>query len=114
HLGSQLFFIQLVAQFERLDVVKKFDDFFVGAITQSAQECRGQKLSTPFPAVEINIKQVSGIELDLDPRSAVRDDATTVEHFAVHMHSRFERDARRAMQLAHNYALRPIDHECPL
>src|SRR5205823_9704632 len=81
---------------------------------EGAQKSRSEKLSAALAAVEINVKQISSIELNFDPRSAIWNDSETVKHLAVHVHRRFKRNARRAVQLAHDYALRPIDHECSL
>ena len=67
HFAGELFFVQFLAQLEVLDVVKEFDNLLVGAIAQSAQESRGQKFPAPLASVEINVKQVSGIELHFDP-----------------------------------------------
>ena len=48
---------------------------FVGAVAERTQERRGQKFAAAFPAIEINVKQIGGVELHLDPRAAVGDDA---------------------------------------
>ena len=67
HFAGELFFVEFVAQLQRLDVVKKFDDFLVRAIAQRSQKSRCEEFSTALAAVEINVKQVSGIELHLNP-----------------------------------------------
>src|SRR5213592_1486255 len=63
HFAGELLFIQLVAQFGGLNVVKEFDDVLVGAVAQSAQESGGQKFPASLASVEINVKEVSRIEL---------------------------------------------------
>src|SRR5207248_860808 len=82
HLGREHLFIELLAQFQRLDVIKKLDDLFVGAVTKRTQKRGGQKFPAAFPAIEIDVKQVGGIELDFDPGATVGDDAKTVKHLA--------------------------------
>src|SRR5205807_9944170 len=39
HFGRELFFVQFLTQFEGLDVVKKFNDFFIRSVAKRAQEC---------------------------------------------------------------------------
>ena len=114
HLRGELLFVEFVAQFEDLDVVKKFDDFFVRAIPEGAQKSRSEKFPAAFATIEINVKQISSIELNFDPRSAIWNDSKTVEHLAVYVHRRFERNTRGTMQLAYDDALGPVDHECAL
>ena len=113
-LRRELFFTELLAQLQRLDVVKKFDHFLVRAVAERAEKSRGEKFPAAFAAIEINVKQIAGVELHFDPRTAIRNDPETVEHLAVEMDARFERDAGRAMELADDDALRAIDDECPL
>ena len=111
HLGRELFFVEFFAQLQRLDVVEKFDDFLVRAVAERAEESGGEKFPAAFAAIEIDVKQVAGVELHFDPRTAIRDDAEAVEHLAVEMDARLERDAGRAMQLADDHALGAIDDE---
>ena len=94
HLGRELFFVELLAQLQLLDVVEKLDDFLVRAVTEGAEESGGQKFPAAFAAIEINVEQVAGVELHFDPGTAIRNDAEAVEHLAVEMDARFERDAR--------------------
>src|SRR5438046_7317666 len=44
--GGKCFFVEFFAQLKTLNIIKKFDDLFVRAITERAQECSGEK----FPA----------------------------------------------------------------
>ncbi len=111
HLRCELFFTQLLAEFERLDVIKKFDHFFVGSVAERAEKGRSEKFPPAFAAVEIDVEQIARIELHFDPRTAVRNDPETIEHFAVEMDARFKRDSRRTMQLADHDALGAVDHE---
>ena len=113
-LVARLLFIELLAQFQVLDVVEKFDHFFVRAVTEGAEESGGEEFPAAFAPIEINVKQIAGVELHFDPRTAIRNDAEAVEHLAVEMNARFKGDARRAMQLADDDALRAVDHECAL
>src|SRR5437016_1646310 len=86
HLGRDHFFVELLAQFQRLDIIKKFDDVFIGAIPESAQKSGGQKFPAALPAIEIDVEEVGGIELYFDPRAAIGNDAKTVKHLAVEVH----------------------------
>src|SRR6266498_1106435 len=67
HFGGELLFVEFLAQLQGLDVVKKLDDVFVRSVAEGAQECGGKKLPAPLASVEINIKEVSRIKLDLNP-----------------------------------------------
>ena len=111
HLGRELLFVELLAQLQLLDVVEKLDDFFVRAVAERAEESRGEKFPAAFAAIEIDVKQVAGIELHFDPGTAIRNDAEAVEHFAVEMDARLESDARGAMQLRNDDALGAVDDE---
>ena len=111
NLGREFLFAELLAQLQRLDVVEKLDDFFVRAVAEGAEESGREKFPAAFAAIEINVEQVAGVELHLDPRTAVRNDPEAVEDFAVEMDARFESDPGRAMQLGNDDALRAVDHE---
>ena len=97
HFGGQLFFVEFLAQLQIFNVVKKFDDFFVRAITERAKECGGEKLPAALAAIEINVKKISRIKLHLNPRTAVRDDPEAVKHFSVYVNRRLKSDAGRAV-----------------
>ena len=92
--------------FRVLDVVKKLDDFFVRTVAESAKESRREKFPAAFAAIEINVKQIAGIELHFDPGTAIRNDAEAVKHLAVQVDARFERDTGRTMQLARRRRVR--------
>ena len=59
NFGRELFFVELLAQLQRLDVVEKFDDFFVRAVAERAEESRRQKFPAAFAAIEIDVKQIA-------------------------------------------------------
>jgi hypothetical protein len=67
HFAGELFFVEFVAKLQGLDVIKEFDDFLIRAIAQGSQKSRCEEFSTALATVEINVKQVSRIELHLDP-----------------------------------------------
>jgi hypothetical protein len=67
HLGGETFLIELLAQFELLDVVEKFDHFFVRSVAEGAKESGGEEFAAAFAAIEVDVKQIAGVELDLDP-----------------------------------------------
>src|SRR4029434_6024757 len=87
-------------------------DLFVRSVTEGAEERGREKFPAPFAAIEIDVKQVAGVELNLDPRAAIRNDAEAVEHLAVEMDARLESDTRRTMQLRNDHALGAVDHKC--
>ena len=111
NLGRELFFAELLAQLQGLDGVEKFDDFLVGAVAESAEKSGREEFPAAFAAIEIDVKQIAGIELHFDPGTAIRNNPETVENFAVEMDARFEGDSGRTMQLADDHALRAVDHE---
>src|SRR5260221_4983498 len=115
---------------ELFDIVKQLEDFLVGTTgllavvlalhvdgafniqeRERAEERRRQKFAAAFFAVEINVEQVARVELRFIPRTAVRDDAEAMQHFAVRMLRGLERDARRAVQLADHDAFGAVDDE---
>src|SRR5207247_6074454 len=83
HFRCELFFFEFLAEFEVLDVIEKFDDILVRPVAQCAKERRGQKFPTAFAAIEVDVKQISGVELHFDRGTAVRNNAAAVKHFAV-------------------------------
>src|SRR4029453_12279091 len=99
HLGRETFLVQFLAQLQLLDIVKKLDNLFVGSVTEGAEERGGEEFPAAFAPIEIDVKQIAGVELHLNPGTAIRNDAKAVEHFAVEMDARLESDARRAMEL---------------
>src|SRR5207244_5567364 len=111
HFAGELFFVEFVAQLQVLDVVKKFNDLLVRAIAEGAQESRREEFSTALASIEINVKQVRRIELHLDPRAAVWNDAEDIEDLAVDVEGGFESAAGRTLQLTHDQAFRRIADE---
>src|SRR5438094_1472990 len=97
-----------------VSVIKKLDDVFVRSIAQSAQERGGKKLPAPLASVEINVKEIGRIKLDLNPGSPIRNDPEAVKDLAVYVDSRFKSNPRRAMQLAYHYTLCAVYNESPL
>src|SRR5437870_1874445 len=85
NLCRKRFFAQLLAEFERLDVIKKFDDFLVGPVAKRSEKSRREEFPPALPPIEINVKQIARVELHFDPRTAIRNDPETVEHFAAEM-----------------------------
>ena len=66
-LVARLLFVEFLAQLQLLDVVKKLDDLFVRAVAEGAEESGGEKFPAALAAIEINVKQIAGVELHLDP-----------------------------------------------
>src|SRR5437763_13721555 len=108
NLCRERFFAQLLAEFERLDVIKKFDHFLVGSVAERAQKSRREEFPTALPPIEIDVKQIARIELHFDPRTAVRNDPETIENFAVEMDATFLCDVRRTLHLADIKAFRAV------
>ena len=78
---------------------------------QGAEERRRQKFAAAFLAIEINVKQVAGVELRFIPGTAIRNDAEGMQHLAVRMLGGFESQTGRTMQLADDDALGAVDDE---
>ena len=111
HLAGQFILVEAAAQFEVLRGVEKINDVLVGRITHGAEEGRREKLAAALAAVHVDVEQIVGVELHFDPRAAVRNDAEAVKDFAVGVDGRLEADAGRAVELADNDALGPVDDE---
>ena len=75
------------------------------------EERGGQELTTAFLAVQVNVKEVAGVELGLIPRSTVRDNPEAVEGLAIRMLGCLESQTRRAVQLADDDTLSTIDNK---
>ena len=83
NLRGDLLFVEFFAEFEVLGFVEKIDDVLVGRETHGAEECGRQKFAAAFATVEIDVEEVSGIELNFDPGSTVWDNAKAVEDFSI-------------------------------
>ena len=82
-------------------------------VAERAQEHRRVHLPA---AVDADEHDVLRVELEVEPRAAVRDDAGAVEHLAARVRLALvvvEEDARAAVQLADDDALGPVDDERP-
>ena len=78
---------------------------------QGADEHRGRQLAAP---VDAHVQQVLVVELEVDPRAAVRDDAGVVEQLARRVALALvvvEEGTRAAVQLADHDALGAVDDE---
>ena len=73
-LGRETFLVEFLAQLQLLDIVKKFDDLFVRSITEGAEERGREEFPAAFAAIEVDVKQVTGVELNLDPCRILGDD----------------------------------------
>src|SRR4029434_3604703 len=67
HLGRETFLVQFLAQLQLLDIVKKLDDLFVGSVTEGAEERGAAEFRAAFAAIEIDVKQIAGVEFHLYP-----------------------------------------------
>jgi len=71
----------------------------------------GQELPAAAPAVEVDVKQVVGVELHFQPRTAVGDDPERMQDLAVEVGRCLEADARRTVKLGDDHPLGPVDDE---
>ena len=94
-----------------LDVVELLDDVLVGRVSDGAEEGRREELAATAAAVQVDVKKVVGVELHLHPGAAVGDDAEAVEGLAIEVEVRLETDTGRAVQLADDDPLGPVDDE---
>ncbi len=85
NLGGEFLFVEFLAELQVLDVVEKFDDFLVRAVAEGAEESCRQKFPAAFPAIQIDVEQIGGIELHFDPGTAIRNNPEAVKHLAVQM-----------------------------
>ena len=53
------------------------------AVAERAEERGGEELPAALAAIEVDVKQIVGVELHFEPGAAVRNDAEAVEHLAV-------------------------------
>ena len=93
NLRSNFLFVEFFAEFQILGFVEEIDDILVRREAHGAEECCGQKFAAAFAAVEIDVEEVCGIELNFDPRSAVGDDTKAVEDFSIGVNRCLEADA---------------------
>ncbi len=84
------------------------EDVRVGAVPKGAQQGRGREL---LLLVDVDVDHVVDVHGELDPRAAERDDARRDQALPVGVRRLFEHHAWRAMQLAHDDALGPVDDE---
>ena len=112
HLVAELLLVHLVLQLEALDGIEIGDDVAVGRVAQRAEEGRREELAATAAAVEVDVKQVVGVELHFQPGAAVGNDAERVEDLAVEVRGFLEADARRAVELGDDDALGTVDDEC--
>ena len=94
--------------------VEVAQDVLVGGIPQAAQERRDEELAAAAAAVHEHPDLIVRVELDLDPRPAVGDDAHGVQRRAVGVYGLFRAYARRAVELADDDTLRAVDDEGPV
>ena len=109
HKVVQIFFRHVFAQGKRADVVELADDVAVRFEAQVAHKRRRKEFAAAAAAVKVNVKQVVGVKLDLQPGAPVRDDAEGVEQFSVQMLGAFKANARGTVQLGHNDAFGAVD-----
>ena len=111
NLGGDFLLVELLAEFEVLCFVEKIDDLLVGREAHGAKESRGKKFTTALAAVEVDIEEVCGIELNFDPRTTVGNDAEAMEDFSIGVDRCLKANAGRAVELGNDDALGTIDHE---
>ena len=93
-LGADLFLVELLAELEVFDLIKKLDDVLVCRMSESTKKRSGQKLPATLAPIEVDIEQVARVELHLDPRTAVRNDPEAVKDFAIRVDRCLKTDTR--------------------
>ena len=97
-------------QHDRVPAVEVVEDV-LGGHAERAQHDRGVELAPPVDAHEQDVLRV---ELEVDPGSAVGNDARRVEELAAGVRLALvvvEEDAGRAVELRHDHALGAVHHE---
>ena len=111
HEMAEVLVRPLLVRVKGLELVEQLEDLLVGAVAERAQERRREELPAAAALVHEAPHHVVRVEHDLDPRAAVRDDAHREERLAVRVRRALRGDAGAAVQLAHDHALRAVDHE---
>ena len=111
HIRRQLLVRPLVRRRDGVERVIQLQDVLVRAIAQRPQERRHIELPRAAPTVQVHPHDVRRVELNLDPRPVVRDDAHRVKVMPIRVRRLLRAHARAAMQLRHDHTLRPVDHE---
>ena len=93
NLRSNFLFVEFFAEFEVLGFVEEIDDILIRREAHGAEECGSKKFAAAFAAVEIDVEEVCGIELNFDPGSAVGNDAEAMEDFTIGVNGCLEADA---------------------
>ena len=94
NLRGDLLFVEFLAEFEIFGFVEKLNDFLIARVAEGAEESGGQKFPAALATVEVNIEQVAGVELHLNPGPAVGNDAEAMQHFAICVDGGLEANAR--------------------
>ena len=61
------FLIEFLAEFEVLGFIEKVDDIFVVRISEGAKKWGGQKFPAAVAAIEIDVEEIAGVELNFNP-----------------------------------------------
>src|SRR5688500_354616 len=78
---------------------------------ERAKEGRCEEFAAALAAIEVDVKQIIDVELQLNPGATIRNDPEAVEFLAVEVSRRLRADARAAMQLRDHHALGAVDDE---
>ena len=81
------------------DIVEKIDDFLIAREAQGAKEGGCKKFPAALVTIEIYVKQITRVELNLNPGTTVGNDTEPMEKLSVRMHRCFETNAWGTMQL---------------
>src|SRR5262249_49824412 len=86
----------------------------LGRVAERAQKHRGQELA---PTVDAHVDEVLGVELEIEPGTAVRNDARRVQQLARRVGLALVvivEHTGRPVELRHHHALGPVDDEGPV
>src|SRR5574337_9281 len=96
---------------QQISLIEKAQDLLIAPVTDRPQQDRGQKSPS---AVHPNMKHITRIKLEFQPRASVRDEARRVENLTARVSLAavmIEKDPWGAVKLADNHPLRPVDNK---
>ena len=100
--------LALLRQVELTHREEEPQDVGVGPVAERAQQRGGREL---LLLVDVDVDDVVDVDGELHPRAAERNDPRADQPLAVGVGALLEHHARRAVQLRHDDALGPVDHE---
>ena len=109
--GRHVLHVEGLRDLEVLDFVEEIEDVDVAGVPDGAKQRRDEELAATAAAVEVDVEQVVVVELNLEPGTAVGNDAERMEELAVRVRGHLEGDAGGAVELGDDDALGAVDDE---